>query len=125
MTVDLAQLIPFLVALCTLIALLGAGLRWIRRWIQEAAAPAHAAARQVRTSNGKTLAEYTESSARDLMVLKAHITDLARETQENRDRSVRAETLAASAHERLDKHLINDHGVHVTPTHHEEKPNVQ
>lgn len=120
MTVDLGELVPFAVAACTLIALLGAGLRWIRKWIAEVASTAQRTHRELLTSDDRTIADHVQESARSIDRINGHIESLTRSAQENRDRSIRAEALAESAHERLDKHLINEHGVHLTPSQSEE-----
>lgn len=120
MTVDLAVALPTLVAFCALIAALAAGLRWIKRWIKEVAKPAEAAARQVKTSNGRTMAEYIEGTARDITGMKESVSELSKTAQENRETSIAALTLARHLNERFDSHLVNEHGVHSAPSNHEE-----
>src|SRR5690606_14555874 len=115
MTVDLSELVPFAVAPCTLIALLGAGLRWTRTGIAAVASTAQRTHRELLTSDDRTIADHVQESARAIDRINRHIEELTRSAQENRDRSIRAEALAESAHTRLDNHLINDHGFHVAP----------
>ena len=115
MTVDLNQLVPFLVAACALIAALAAGLRWIKRWIREVAAPVEKAARQLQTSNGTTVAGYVEGSAKQLDRIVDELNEQKKRSIENRDIATSALTLANNAHARLDQHLINEHGAHTVP----------
>src|SRR5690606_8435366 len=94
---------------------LGAGLRWIRKWIAEVASAAQRTHRELLTSDDRPIAEHVQESARAIDRINRHIEELTRSAQEYRDRSIRAEALAESAHTRLDNRLINGHGFHVTP----------
>lgn len=115
MTVDLAVALPTLVAACTLVALLVGGLMKVRKWIEGVARASDATRQQLETSDNKTIADHVQDSSHEIAKINGYIKELTQSAKENRDRSIRAEALAESAHTRLDNHLINDHGFHVTP----------
>ncbi len=116
MTVDLAIALPTLVAACTLVALLVGGFMKVRKWIEGVASASRATQQQLETSDDRTIAAHVQDSALAIDRINGHIESLTRAAEENRNRSIRAEALAESAHTRLDNHLINDHGFHVTPS---------
>ena len=120
MQVDLMVLVGFLVALGTLIGLCVKGYLKIKGWIAGIAQSSQQSAKQLATSNGTTVAGYIEGSSRKLDRLVEDMAEQKKLASENRDLAQSALTLANSAHARLDQHLINDHGVHMTPNQSEE-----
>lgn len=77
---------------------LGAGYVGLRRWVQRAAAPAQAAAAQLQTSNGTTVAGYIEQ-------IRADVSAIREEHAATRTELAAANALARHAHDRLDAHL--------------------
>lgn len=67
----------------------------LRRWVQRAARDSEATARQVRTSNGKTLASYVEATSEEIV-------ELRRLADANR---IRIDAIDA----RLDRHIVSGH----------------
>jgi TolA-binding protein len=119
MTVDLNALLTLLLLLSGLIGALVAAFLRIKKWVSDVAKSSRATAEQLETTDDKTIADHVQESSREIGRINGHIEKLMKTAQENRDRSIRAETLAESAHVRIDRHLMNDHGVHVTPQSHE------
>lgn len=120
MTVDLAVALPTLVAGLTLIALLVGGLVKVRKWIEGVAQSSRQTQEQLTTTDDKTIADHVQESSREIAKINGHVRELMQTSEENRHRSIRAETLAELAHDRIDKHLANDHGFHLSPKNHEE-----
>lgn len=92
-----------------------AGLRWlgkkIDKRIQEVATTGEQTAAQVTPKTGQlTLGDIVEQSASDIQGIHARLDEQAKEARETRELALDARTLARSAHDRLDHHLINDHG---------------
>jgi hypothetical protein len=80
----------------------GAGM-WFKRWVRQSVAePVQAAAKQLETSNGTTVAGYVERLTKDMAAMRE---DLTHRADTNRDLAMSALTLARSGHERLDAHL--------------------
>lgn len=110
MTVDLQALLTVLVLIVSLIGAGVAGFLRIKKWVRDVARSSEKTERQLKTSNGKTVADYVEGTAKDLGRINGHIEDLSKATEENRETSLAALTLARNLNERFDSHLINDHG---------------
>jgi hypothetical protein len=85
---------------------LGAGYVGLRRWVQRAAAPAAAAAAQLQTSNGTTVAGYVEQLVKSVAEVRQEQAAQSAATAAASERAAAAETLARHAHQRLDDHLI-------------------
>lgn len=120
MEITVGQATDMLEQLFTILLAGGAIYLGVRKWVKKIARENEQAARQLKTSNGKTVADYVEGTAKDLASINVHINSLTAATQENRDRAVRAEAMAENAHRRLDTHLIHDHGFPVTSHNNEE-----
>lgn len=114
---DVSELLAGLAALTVVLGGIGGGLAWLKRWLrQQVAEPTQAAAQQLATSNGRTVAQYVEGLTGDLESLTG---DLARVSEElkvlsgwatqNRELANTGILLAKQAHERLDMHLTG-HG---------------
>lgn len=88
------------------LALLGAGWlalrRWLKNWVKGVAADSREAARQLTTSNGKTVAQYVEQVAQE-------VKEVASLAQDSSRRADAAHTLAQHVSSRLDEHLLRDH----------------
>lgn len=76
--------------------------KWLKKWISEVAADSREAARQLSTSNGKTVAQYVEQVAQEVKGAVTLAQDSAR-------RADLAHALAEHAHRRLDDHMIRGH----------------
>lgn len=120
MQVDLVVLISVLVGLATLIGLCVKGYLKVKGWIAEVARSSRQSADQLQTSNGTTVAGYIEQSSRKLDRLTDDMAVQKKVSAENREIALGAQTLANSAHARLDSHLVNDHGVSLAPREHKE-----
>jgi uncharacterized membrane protein len=96
MTVDLSELLPMLASATLVVGGIAAALVAIRRWIRNVARPAQAAADQLATSDGHTIAQYVEQVAGDVTELKAS-------SRDNR-------TLIGEVSRRLDDHITRGHG---------------
>jgi hypothetical protein len=124
MTVDLVPLSAVLASATVIIAGVFGGLRWLGKKLdkrmQEVATATTATRAQLETSDDRTIADHVQESSREIADINGHLRSLFATAEENRSRSIRAETLAELAHDRLDKHLANDHGFHVSPKNHEE-----
>jgi hypothetical protein len=96
---DVNAVLGALASLVAVIAGIVAALVWFRRWVRsQVAAPVQAAAKQLQTSNGTTVAGYVEQLAKDVAGLK----DAYAATDE---RSIKALAVAEHTSERLDDHL--------------------
>jgi outer membrane murein-binding lipoprotein Lpp len=119
MTVDLVPLMAVLASATVVIGGVFAGLRWLGKKLdkrmQEVAIASKATQAQLETSDDKTIADHVQESSREITSINGHIETLMKFAEQNRSRSIRAEMLAEHAHDRLDKHLANDHGFHVSP----------
>lgn len=124
MTVDLMPLMAVLASATVVIGGIFTGLRWLGKKLdkrmQEVATASKKTQAQLETTDNKTIADHVQEASREITGIKGHIENLFLTAQENRSRSIRAETLAEHAHDRLDKHLANDHGFHLSPKNHEE-----
>lgn len=109
MTIDLAVALPILVQVATLLAALAAAYVALRKWVAKIAATSQTAAQQLTTSDGQTVAGHVETTAAELRKITDHLDELSAETAETRETARSALTLANSAHERLDRHLITGH----------------
>jgi len=105
--VDVNAVLAVAGQLVTLLIGLGALYVGLRRWVERVAgAPARAAAEQLQTSNGTTVAGYVEALAKDVGELKtAHATTA--------EQASTALTLARHTSDRLDAHL-SGHDKHTT-----------
>lgn len=115
MQVDLLVVLAVLGGVGAVVTYAAHALRGIRKWIQKTAANSEQAARQLTTSSSVTVGAHVEQTAAELARINHRLDEQDAVGRENRDRSIRAETLANSAHDRLDKHLANDHGFHISP----------
>lgn len=88
----LNQLFPVLLG----IGILYAGLR---RWIKKLNESQAAATRQLRTSNGTTVAGYVEKSSKNIDKLSQEM--------------MKTKAVVNILHQRLDEHMVRDHGVRV------------
>lgn len=120
MQVDLLVVLAVLGGVGAVVTYAAHALRGIRKWIQKTAASSEQAARQLTTSSPVTVGAHVEQTAAELARINHRLDEQDRIGAENRDRSIEAKTLAKSAHERLDKHLIYDHGANLTPRETEE-----
>lgn len=110
MTVDLVALVSVLAGGTVVAGGLVAGFLRVRKWVAGVAVSTQEAGRQLQTSNGKTVGDYVEDTARDIGDMKGSIAELSNATTENRETSIAALTLARHLNERFDSHLVNDHG---------------
>lgn len=76
--------------------------KWLKGWVKGVAEDSREAARQLTTSNGKTVAEYVEQVAKQV----ADVSTLAQDTARRADA---AATLAEMTSRRLDEHMVRDH----------------
>ena len=115
MQVDLLVLLGILGGIGAVGTYAVGALRGIKKWVRATAASSEQAAEQLTTTSSVTVGAHVEQTAAELARINWRLDEQDRIGAENRDRAIRAETLAAAAHERLDKHLVHDHGFHVTP----------
>jgi hypothetical protein len=109
MTVDLTTLLPALASVTLVVGGIAAALIAIRRWIRNVARPAQAAADQLTTSNGRTVANNIEAMVGDIQEVKGELSTLNTWSTENREVAHAALTLARHMSDRLDAHLAG-HG---------------
>jgi hypothetical protein len=101
MQVDLLVLLGILGGIGAVGTYAVGALRGIKKWVRATAASSEQAAEQLTTTGSVTV--------------NWRLDEQDRIGAENRDRSIEAKALAQYAHERLDHHLTNEHGVHLTP----------
>lgn len=81
-------------------------LLWFRRWVRaQVATPVQAAAKQLETSNGTTVAGYVERLVADVAEVRKEQAAHAASVAAAAEQAAAALTLARHAHERLDAHL--------------------
>lgn len=120
MTITIGEILDFLGQLLQLLIAAGLIYAGLRRWVKRVATSSEATAEQLATSNGTTVAGYVERSSHKLDKLADDMVEQQKLSAENREIALGAQTLANSAHQRLDNHLVTDHGFHVTPRNQEE-----
>lgn len=104
-TLDVDALLGAGSALVVILGGFAAGYVSLRRWIVRTAHPAQQAADQLRTSNGKTVAEHVESAVTQIAAVRSDLSALQQMAVTNRDIATAAQALAKSTSERLDRHL--------------------
>jgi flagellar biosynthesis/type III secretory pathway M-ring protein FliF/YscJ len=115
MSVTVGEVMDFLGQLVPVLLGIGVLYMGLRKWIKKVATNSEAAATQLSSPGATTVAEDVRSISQTLDAMNGRLDEQERVGAENRERSVRAETLAWSAHERIDRHLMQDHGVHLAP----------
>lgn len=121
MTVTVGQVLDFLGQLVPV--LLGVGVLYVglRKWIKKVATSSEAAAEQLTGGNARTtIAEEVQTISQTLEGLNGRLDKQEAASERNFEIATRASESARLAHVRIDQHLINDHGVHVAPSNHEE-----
>lgn len=111
MNVTIGDVMSFLNSLIPITLGVAAIMYGIRRWIKTITATQEAAAKQLQTSNGTTVAGYVERSSKKLDELAAEVSKQQRVGVQNHEIALSAQALANSAHRRIDEHMIHDHGV--------------
>lgn len=99
MNVTLGDIFSFLNALFPV--LIGVGVLYVglRRWIKKVNEAQVGAAHQLKTSNGTTVAGYVEKSSKNIDQLGADVS--------------KTQATVSLLHQRLDEHMIRDHGVRI------------
>lgn len=120
MQVDLLVLLGILGGIGAVGTYAVGALRGIKKWVRATAASSEQAAEQLTTTGSVTVGAHVEQTAAELARINWRLDEQDRIGAENRDRSIEAKALAQYAHERLDHHLTNEHGVHLTPSQSEE-----
>jgi hypothetical protein len=108
--VDVVQVMATLAAMVVVIGGIAAAVVAIRRWIgglaEAAARAAEQTTHQLRTSNGKTIAEYTEQTAAAVADLRSEIGVLTGLASNNHELASEAIRIAERAEAKVDAHLI-------------------
>lgn len=97
MNVTLGDVFTFLNALFPVMIGIGVLYVGLRKWIKKVNEAQVGAARQLKTSNGTTVAGYVEKSSKNIEQLNKDMT--------------KTQAVVNSLHRRLDDHLVRDHGV--------------
>jgi len=81
--------------------LLGIGILYagLRKWLKQVASSQANATRQLKTSNGTTVAGYVEKSSKNIDKLTQEMT--------------KTKAVVNTLHRRLDEHMVRDHGVRI------------
>lgn len=120
MRIDVPATLAALASLVVVVGGIAGALLWFRKWVRsQVAQPVQAAAEQLKTSNGTTVAGYVEHINEKMDDLGKRLGTLAEGQAQNLAIAVEGRALAKSAHERLDDHLLGhgkpDGGVHSGP----------
>lgn len=119
MTIDLVPTMAVLASATVVIGGVFAGLRWLGkkfdRRIHEVAVSSRKTADQLQTSNGTTVAGYVEKTSKALDHITDRLDEQAKRAAENYQIATAASTAANLANDRLDRHLVTDHGAAPAP----------
>jgi hypothetical protein len=122
MTVDILVVLAFLGALGALATYAANALRGIRMWVRKTAASTERAEEQLTTESGVPIAVQIERTAISLDRINSRLDQQDRrlDTQdatvrETYDVAIGARAIATDVRDRLDRHLIYDHGAQTAP----------
>jgi hypothetical protein len=122
MTIDLTVLLAALVTLGALVTYAANALRGIKKWVRKTAASSERAEEQLTTESGVPIAVQIERTAVSLDRINSRLDHQDRRldhqdatVRETHDVAIGARAIATDVRDRLDRHLIHDHGAQPAP----------
>lgn len=122
MTVDILVVLAFLGALGLVVTYAANALRGIKKWVRKTAASSERAEEQLTTESGVPIAVQIERTAVSLDRINTRLDDQDRRlddqaatVRETHDIAIGARATATDVRDRLDRHLIYDHGAQPAP----------
>lgn len=122
MKVDPMLIIGLLVGVGAVITYAANALRGIKKWVRKTAASSERAEEQLTTESGIPIAHQIERTADSLDRINSRLDDQDRRldhqdatVRETHDLAIGARAIATDVRDRLDRHLIHDHGAQPAP----------
>ncbi|THV27950.1 hypothetical protein [Glycomyces paridis] len=122
MTIDLPVLLGILVALGAVVTYAAGALRGLKKWVRRTATSAERTEENLATTSGTSLAATVERTAVALDRIQLRLDGQDRRldgqdvvVRETHDLAIGAKAIAVDVRDRLDRHLIHDHGAQPAP----------
>jgi predicted nuclease with RNAse H fold len=110
--IDLTVLVALLVGLGAVVTYAANALRGIRKWVRKTAASTERAEEKLTTESGVPIAVQIERTA---VSLDRRLESQAATVRETHEVALGARAIATDVRDRLDRHLIYDHGAQPAP----------